>query len=60
MSALIGAGCEAVFNLNCPGGPPQLRENFGFSLAQVGKIKSALSGNLPRLCAEWDSIHENI
>lgn len=56
---VIGAGYEAVFNLNCPGGPPQLRENFGFSITQLGKIKSALADHLVRLCAEWSRIHES-
>ena len=27
---VIGAGKEAVFNLHCPKGPPELRENYGF------------------------------
>ena len=26
---VLGNGCEAVFNLRCPGGPPELRENTG-------------------------------
>jgi hypothetical protein len=56
---VIGGGCEAVFNLNCPNGPPELRENFGFSLAQVGKIKFALADDLKRFCAEWSKIHES-
>ena len=28
---IIGNGCEAVFNLHCPKGPPELRENYGFA-----------------------------
>ena len=28
---VIGGGCEAVFDLHCPEGPPELRENYGFS-----------------------------
>ncbi len=28
---VISAEHEAVFNLNCPDGPPSLRENYGFS-----------------------------
>ena len=27
---VIEAGKEAVFNLHCPKGPPELRENYGF------------------------------
>ncbi len=56
---VIGGGCEAVFNLNCPGGPPQLRENFGFSIVHVGKIKAAIADNLAGLCAAWNRIHES-
>lgn len=56
---VIGGGYEAVFNLNCPYGPPELRENFGFPLVQVGKIKTALADELKRLCAEWSKIHES-
>jgi hypothetical protein len=56
---VIGGGCEAVFDLNCPYGPPELRENFGFSSAQVNRIKTALVDDLAHLCAEWSRIHES-
>lgn len=56
---VIGDGCEAVFNLNCPQGPPELRENFGFSFAQVNRIKTALTGYIDHLCAVWNRIHEH-
>ena len=55
---VMGGGCEAVFNLNCPDGPPELRENFGFSMTQVNRIKAALADDLERLCTEWSKIHE--
>src|SRR6202162_1743041 len=29
---VIGNGCEAVFDLHCPNGPPELRENYGFNI----------------------------
>ena len=56
---VIGGGCEAIFYLNCPNGPPELRENFGFSLVQVARIKVALAENLVVLCVEWSRIHES-
>ncbi len=28
---VVGGGCESVFLLCCPSGPPELRENYGFS-----------------------------
>jgi hypothetical protein len=52
-----GAGGEAVFNLNCPGGPPALRESYGFRLADLNAIEDALSGAIAALCAEWRTIH---
>ncbi|NHZ95335.1 DUF4160 domain-containing protein [Massilia sp. CCM 8734] len=52
-----GKEYEAVFNLNCPDGPPQLRENYGFSQRELGKIAAALVKNLALLCAQWRGIH---
>ncbi len=52
-----GAGGEAVFILHCPVGPPELRENYGFKLADLGGIERALTDNLADLCAEWSAIH---
>ena len=52
-----GNGCEAVFNLRCPDGPPELRENYGFAQKDVGKIGDALVANMAMLCAAWRQIH---
>ena len=38
---VIGKGCEAVFELNCPAGPVELRENYGFKRQEI----SVSSGN---------------
>lgn len=54
---VIQAGKEAVFNLHCPAGPPELRENYGFSPQEVRKIRSVLSRNLQSLCKKWSAIH---
>ena len=54
---VIGNGCEAVFRLNCPGGLPELRENYGFSSGDLRKIRVALTERTTRLCAEWSKIH---
>ncbi len=51
------AGGEAVFNLNCPDGPPALRESYGFRLADLKGIEDALAGVIFALCAEWRAIH---
>jgi hypothetical protein len=55
---VIGRGCEAVFNLNCPAGPVELRENYGFSRSEIAKTASMLGDHLNKLCSEWERIHE--
>jgi len=55
---VIGNGCEAVFNLNCPEGPPELRQNFGFSLVELNRIQATLANRLAHPCAQWSKIHD--
>lgn len=57
---LIGRGCEAVFNLRCPAGPVDLRENYGFSPREVRNIQRFLKNHLAALCSEWERIHGNV
>jgi hypothetical protein len=52
-----GAGGEAAFNLHCPGGPPRLRESYGFRLADLNRIEKALAAAIADLCAKWRAIH---
>jgi hypothetical protein len=54
---VIGNGYEAVFELNPPAGPPELRENYGFSRAGIRRIRAMLSDNLQALADEWGRIH---
>jgi hypothetical protein len=54
---VVGAEYEAVFNLHCPNGPPELRESFGFSRQEVGRIATMLVDHLGALCSEWKKIH---
>jgi len=54
---VIGAGGEAVFNLHCPGGPPELWGSHGFKQHEVSAIKKALAGKIGVLCEEWRKIH---
>ena len=54
---VIGSGCEAVFKLNCPDGPPVLRENYGFAASKLSRITAGLASRLTSLCAEWSRIH---
>jgi hypothetical protein len=46
----IGAGCEAVFNLNCPEGQLALRESFGFSTHELNQIAERLKTEQRVLC----------
>jgi hypothetical protein len=54
---IIGPGCEAVFNLNCPEGPPELRESFGFRMPDLGPIIDSLQLAITELCRKWREIH---
>jgi hypothetical protein len=54
---VVGNGCEAVFKLHCPEGPPELRENYGFSRNDLGKIMNKLAPKVAALCSEWGRIH---
>jgi Domain of unknown function (DUF4160) len=57
---VIGGGREAVFDLHCPGGPAELRENYRFSRNDVNVIAAELSTRLPELCHAWERIHGRI
>jgi Domain of unknown function (DUF4160) len=54
---VVGRSCEARFQLNCPGGPVELAENFGFSRREIRQILEFLAENLELLCAAWRRIH---
>jgi len=56
---VIGRNCEAVFNLNCPAGPVEVRENYRFSRREIKRIAGVLVENLAQLCAAWENIHGN-
>jgi hypothetical protein len=54
---VIGSGYEAVFNLHGPEGPPELRENYGFSFNQATRIKGLIADHLTTVCDKWGNIH---
>jgi hypothetical protein len=54
---VIGRGCEAVFNLNCPAGPVETRENYRFTRRDLRQIQDALMKWLNDLCEAWEKIH---
>ena len=55
---VLGGGCEAVFNLHCPDGPPELRENYGFPKQELRRIAAALAAELVAICNQWSNIHD--
>lgn len=56
---VLGGGCEAVFRLRCPHGPPELRENHGFSRAELARLDEALTRALAELCDAWRHWHDD-
>ncbi len=54
---VIGSDCEAVFHLNCPDGPVELREDYGAALRQIKSFERELMKNLSQLCKVWEKIH---
>ncbi len=57
---VMGRGCEVVFNLNCPNGPAEVRENYGFPRREISHIERVLSEHVESLCRAWESIHGRI
>jgi hypothetical protein len=57
---VIGDGCEAVFEMNCDGRPITLRENYGFALARLRKIKVVLQQQKRVICLAWEKIHGTV
>lgn len=55
---VIGGGCEAVFELNCPSGPVTLRENYGFGRLELGRVAKQLNQAIDELCRRWKEIHD--
>jgi len=54
---VVGAAGEAVFVLNCPGEPSELREVHDFSLREARSMAAALDRHTATLCNEWSAIH---
>ncbi|MGH9380424.1 MAG: DUF4160 domain-containing protein [Thermoanaerobaculia bacterium] len=54
---VIGSDGEAVFNLHCPEGPPELRESFRLSRPRLNRIAATLATHQTTLCAAWERIH---
>ncbi len=54
---VIGNGGEVLFYLNCPSGPPTLRDRYRLSEAEVNRIRIALAHHIPQLCETWEEMH---
>lgn len=54
---VIGRGCEAALDLNCPAGPVEVRENYGFSRREITHIQAVLTNHRGELCSAWEEIH---
>lgn len=54
---VISAAGEGVFDLHCPEGPPELRENYGFARHELTRIVVDLITRLAELCHAWERIH---
>jgi hypothetical protein len=54
---ILGRGLEAIFILNCPGGPPELRANYGFSLRELNDMLDHLQQIIERTCDVWRHFH---
>jgi len=46
---VIGADCEAVFELHCPAGPVTLRESYAATAKLDGPIERGTFGTVPRV-----------
>jgi hypothetical protein len=48
---------QALFNLHCPSGPIELRENIGFAWPEVNRLARLLQTHWQPLCGAWRGIH---
>jgi len=54
---VIGPNGEAVFNLNCPKGPSELRENYGAKGRMLTAMERLINHHIRELCRAWEGIH---
>jgi hypothetical protein len=53
----IGPENEAVFVLNCPDGPPNLRESYNASTSLLNDAAGVIMEHLADFCDRWAAIH---
>jgi len=54
---VIGKGTEAVFEVNCPEGVIELRENYGASRSEVSRMRREIKRSQRPICKAWEEIH---
>lgn len=54
---VLGAGCAARFELNCPDGPVRLMDQIGFQRAALSDVGRAIAERLADCCEMWRRIH---
>jgi hypothetical protein len=54
---VFARGCEAIFLLNCPLGPPSLRKNWRFKAKELRVIDGLLLTYNELFCMAWGQIH---
>lgn len=54
---VVGRGMEAVFQLHCTKGEPELRENYRFSKSELILILKTVTECQEILCLKWRQIH---
>ncbi len=55
----IGTDREAVFELNCPEGPVELRESYRITPRQLRRLAEQITAALRLMCEAWERIHES-
>lgn len=55
----FGGGGIAVFVLNCPDGPPTLRESTGLGKTELRRLMRTISRYVKGLCDQWRRLHEH-
>lgn len=54
---VIGPDWEAVFNLNCPEGPVELREAYELGRKAINQIEREIEAARAVLCVAWGGIN---
>lgn len=54
---VFARGNSAIYDLNCPLGPAELRQNFGLSARELRQAEEGLVGHVEMLCRRWREIH---